>query len=81
MINRFLNIKFVTLNIVFLLFFTNITNALTDAKIVFKIDNEIVTNFDIDKDVSIIDETGHFPYFENNNELNHLLLKLVNDFN
>ena len=49
MINRFLNIKFVTLNIVFLLFFTNITNALTDAKIVFKIDNEIVTNFDIDQ--------------------------------
>jgi len=31
--------------------------------------------------VSVMDETGHFPYFENNNELNHLLLKLVNDFN
>ena len=42
---------------------------------------ELLLNFDINKDVSVMDETGHFPYFENNNELNHLLLKLVNDFN
>ena len=38
-------------------------------------------NFDIDKDVSVINETGHFPYFENNIELNKLLLSLINDFN
>ncbi|MDB2448488.1 hypothetical protein N9W93_05100, partial [Gammaproteobacteria bacterium] len=42
---------------------------------------ELLVNFDIDKDVSVIDETGHFPYFENNIELNKLLLSLINDFN
>jgi len=38
-------------------------------------------NFDTDKDVTVIDETGHFPYFENNIELNKLLSSLINDFN
>lgn len=50
MINRLLIIKTTILNIIFLIFFTNIVSALTNAKIVFKIDNEIVTNFDVEKE-------------------------------
>jgi peptidyl-prolyl cis-trans isomerase SurA len=43
-------IKVIFLNIIFLMFFFNIANSSTNAKIVFKINNEIVTTFDINKE-------------------------------
>ena len=44
-------------------------------------ENPLLEGLKIDKDIHILKETGHFPYFENNIELNKLLLSLINDFN
>lgn len=39
---------------------------------------ELLYNFNIDFDVYIMEETGHFPFFENNKKLNKLIEEIIN---
>jgi pimeloyl-ACP methyl ester carboxylesterase len=39
---------------------------------------ELLYNFNIDFDIYIMEETGHFPFFENNKKLNKLIEEIIN---
>ncbi|NCX11144.1 MAG: hypothetical protein EBX21_06180, partial [Proteobacteria bacterium] len=45
----------------------------------FNSECELLQNFNVDDDVFIMDETGHFPFFENNKKLNNLLDEIINN--
>ena len=42
-------------------------------------DNVILNNLEIDKDIFIMHETGHFPFFEDPKQLEKVLRKILND--
>ena len=45
----------------------------------FNSECELLQNFNVANDVFIMDETGHFPFFENNKKLNNLLDEIINN--
>ena len=42
-------------------------------------DNVILKNLEIDKDIFIMNETGHFPFFEDSKQLEKVLRNILND--
>ncbi len=40
-------------------------------------ENEILKNADLDKDIFILNETGHFPYFEDPDQLEEIFLSIL----
>ena len=42
-------------------------------------DNVILNNLEVDKDIFIMHETGHFPFFEDPKQLEKVLRKILND--
>ena len=42
-------------------------------------DNVILNNLEVDKDIFIMHETGHFPFFEDSKQLEKVLRKILND--
>ena len=42
-------------------------------------DNVILKNLEIDKDIFIMNETGHFPFFEDSKQLENVLRNILND--
>jgi len=45
----------------------------------FNPENEILKNADLDKDVFMLEETGHFPYFEDPEQLEKVFLDIFNN--
>ena len=42
-------------------------------------DNVILKNLEIDKDIFIMNEAGHFPFFEDPKQLEKILRNILND--
>ncbi|NCW11053.1 MAG: alpha/beta hydrolase, partial [Proteobacteria bacterium] len=40
-------------------------------------DNNILKNLDLEKDIFILNETGHFPFFEDPDQLQTSILKIL----
>tara|TARA_B100001769_G_scaffold194304_1_gene154823 strand:- start:501 stop:710 length:210 start_codon:yes stop_codon:yes gene_type:complete len=40
-------------------------------------ENEILKNADLDKDIFMLNETGHFPYFEDPDQLEEIFLSIL----
>ena len=39
--------------------------------------NELLKNVDHEKDIIILDDVGHFPYFESPDQINKVLIKIL----
>ena len=44
----------------------------------FNPDNEILKNSNLEKDIFMLNETGHFPYFEDPDQLEKVFLDILN---